>query len=144
MSRIGLIALAILLMQSLYYGSSSVNANLPPYWSKHVHEGREYFYNSQTGQTQWESPVLTSPTGGGYATSSINLGYSTPYVSSRSVLERKRREQRVRQALPKAAPASPVANTQIETSTNTKQMSPSLSIRERDDVQNAIGPHTAT
>lgn len=34
---------------------------LPPYWTKNVWKGREYYYNTLTGKSQWENPVDTNP-----------------------------------------------------------------------------------
>ena len=38
----------------LWIAEQSLLAPLPPYWTQCVHEGKVYFFNTQTNQSSWQ------------------------------------------------------------------------------------------
>eukprot|EP01031_Cornospumella_fuschlensis_P037849 gene37849-45977_t len=128
MIKTALLALSLLLLQ--------VCANdLPLGWSRHVHEGREYFFNSQTGRTQWEAPAI--PTSPSATASSISAtpAYPAPYISRSQLLDRKRRARQaanLSQQL-RAAPPTTTEETRVNDRKNP------LNVGDFDAVQSSGG-----
>jgi hypothetical protein len=59
-SRSG-IALVIYILSSIAVFTANGSDFLPSGWVMYSSEGKSYYYNQQTGVTQWERPLGTSP-----------------------------------------------------------------------------------